>query len=102
VKGGVLKLIISGIGTFTKMDLDGGGIQSVKMTASSTFAHSYYQDGNPENTFAPYFARALRDQQQEALLAKKRLDELRASEEYRMFTKYPAQPNVARIVENFH
>lgn len=56
----------------------------VEIASAPTANTRYFQDRNPESTFAPFFNRALRAEQEKEMLAKKKIRDLRVSEDYKL------------------
>lgn len=57
---------------------------SVETVVATTAKNTYFQDGNPENTFVPFFNRALRAEQEKRMESEKKIRDLRKSEDYRL------------------
>jgi hypothetical protein len=92
---------ISGIGRRADLDLSSGEIEAVKMTTAPNANTQYYQDENPENTFTPYFNRAMREQQEQESAAAKKLRDLRASEDYKLLREQQQRAKVAHIIDTY-
>lgn len=75
-------MLVSGVGDVQSFAIEEK--TSVETVSAATAKMSYYQDGNPENTFVPLFNRALRAEQEKRMESDKKVRDLRGSEEYRL------------------
>lgn len=56
--------------------------EKVEMKSAPMAKNTYFQDRNPENTFTPFFNRALRAKQEEKMNLEKRRRDFKKSEDY--------------------
>ena len=83
-------MFVSGIGLVAQnFEIEEG--KSVEMKSAPTASNSYFQDRNPENTFTPFFNRALQEQKTEEASKEKRVKETKASPEYQLVAHYQNQ-----------
>lgn len=74
---------ISGIGLY-EPNFEVEENRSVEMVKASTSRNAYFQDRNPENTFAPFFNRALRAEQEKGMNLEKRRRDFRQTDDYKL------------------